>query len=233
MTEPLFIMGGKLTIDRFLTATGGPNVASSRIAMQLKHGAHYFAHSVVKGDNASNTAQFNGLQARALSSTQLLAAGSTSGGTALSLAKLDEAISRVMNPTHLIMSSSMLNRMSAAARSSSIGGNINFTVDQFGNRIGTYAGLTIIPIGGAGHYYDTLPFTEAATSGSSTASSIYAVSMTLDGFHGIMNSIPTARMLPDGGETDSWMLDWYVGTCLERPNAICRLYSIADAAVTA
>lgn len=233
VTDPLAIMGGKLTIDRFLTATGGEGLAASRIRMQLKNGAHYFAHSAIKGDQATSASQFNGLQARATSSTQKLANGATANGTPLSLAKLDSAISNVMDPTHIFMSVAMRDRMSAAMRSPTISGNINMTTDQFGKSVMTYNGLKIIAIGGAAHAYDTLPFTEAASSGTSTATSVYVVSVGLDGFHAIAHSMPTVRALADTGETDNWMLDWYVGTCLERPNAVCRLWTISDAAVTA
>ncbi len=164
---------------------------------------------------------------------QKLANGATANGTPLSLAKLDSAISSVMEPTHIVMSVAMRDRMSAAMRSNTISGNIQMKTDEFGKSVMTYNGLKIIPVGGAAHVYDTLPFTEAASSGTSTATSIYVVSMGLDGFHGIAHSMPTVRALADTGETDSWMLDWYVGTCLERPNAVCRLWTISDAAVTA
>ena len=70
---------------------------------------------IIKGDSTSQPREFDGWQARIpFGSAQLIAAGTTDNGDALSLAKLDEAIDACVSPSALVMSKAMRRRFAAA-----------------------------------------------------------------------------------------------------------------------
>ena len=131
VTEPLVIAGGVLDVDMFILQTMGEDQRAAQEAMKVKSLAHRWTKAFIKGDNASEPREFDGLQTR-LTGSQLIDAGNTANGAALSLAKLDEAIDAVDNPTHLIMNRTMRRRLSAAARKYDVGGYITYDLDAFG-----------------------------------------------------------------------------------------------------
>src|SRR6185503_20552734 len=119
--------------------------------------------------------EFDGLQAR-LTGTQLISAGATAGGAALSLTKLDEVIDAVDGATHLIMNRTMRRRLSAAARTTTVGGFITWEKDEFGRQMMVYNDLPILITDQDNAGAEILAFDEAAASGGATATSIYVVS---------------------------------------------------------
>jgi len=133
-TEPLVIAGGDLDVDKFIIDTMGAEQRSVHEDMKVKALALSWTKAFFKGDSTSDPRSFDGLQAR-LTGDQLIDAGSTDGGDALSLAKLDELIDTVEMPTGLFMNKAMRRRLTTAARSTSIGGFINYEVDQFGRKL--------------------------------------------------------------------------------------------------
>jgi hypothetical protein len=233
-TETLTIAGGDLDVDKFIVDTmGGESQRSVHEALKIKALALSITRTFIKGDNETNPKEFSGLQARIVGS-QKIAAGATANGTALSLAKLDELIDAVENPTHLIMNKSMRRKLTVAVRAG-LGGTITQTKDDFGRRFEMYNDLPIIIVDKDNTNTDILPFTEAATSGTSTATSIYCVSMGEDGLTGIQNGGIDSR---DLGELESkpayrTRVEWYVGQAIFNGRKAARLWSIADAAVTA
>jgi hypothetical protein len=234
ITEPLVIAGGDLDVDRFIIRTMGEQIRSQHEGMKIRALALSFTRKFLKGDQISDPREFDGLQTR-VAGNQLIAAGATANGTALSLAKLDEAIDQTLNPTHLIMNKAMARRLTVAARTAAVAGNVTYTVDQFGRRVMEYNGIPIITVDLDGDGVSILPFTEAATSGTATATSIYVVSMGGDGVNGIQNGGVDVR---DLGELDTapvfrTRVEWFVGLAVFNGRAITRLWSIADAAVTA
>lgn len=234
LTEPLVIAGGDLDVDRFIIQTMGEGVRSQHEAMKVRSLSLNFTKKFFKGDMASEPREFDGLQAR-VTGSQLIAAGATANGTALSLAKLDEAIDQTLNPTHLIMNRKMSRLLTAAARTGTVAGDISWDLDEFGRRVQFYNGLPILTVDLDGDGVSILPFTEAATSGTATATSIYVVSIGGDGLTGIQNGIPDVR---DLGEINTapvfrTRVEWYVGLAIFNGRAVTRLWSIADAAVTA
>lgn len=233
--DPLVIAGGDIDVDNYIIRNHGPQVRASHVAMKLKALAHTIAHKIVKGDQASDPREFYGLQAR-LTGNQKISAGSTSGGTALSLAKLDQLIGAVDGANMLIMSQAMKRRLATASRNSSIGGQIQMTLNQFGQMITTYNGIPIIEADPNGALYASLAFDEAASSGSATGTSIYAVNMSPGMCFMIQN--PSGMIAKDLGEQDSkpvsrTRLEWDIGLVLAHPRAAARLWSIGDLAVTA
>lgn len=234
ITEPLVIAGGDLDVDRFIIKTMGENQRSSQEAAKIRALGLMFTRKFIKGDQLSDPREFDGLQTRIVGN-QKIAAGSTANGTPLSLSKLDEAIDQTLNPTHLIMNKAMARRLTVAARTTTVGGQIDYTVDEFGKRVTMYNGLPIITVDLDGDGVSILPFAEAATSGTATATSIYVVSLGGDGLNGIQNGGVDVR---DLGELDTapvyrTRIEWFVGLAVFNGRAATRLWSIADAVVTA
>jgi len=235
ITEPLVIAGGEIDVDKFIVATMGPGRRTAEERMKVKALAQRWTKAFIKGDSASDPREFDGLQVR-LTGSQLISAGSTSGGAALSLAKLDEAIDAVDNPTHLIMNRTMRRRLSAAARLTTVGGYITYDLDAFGRRVTRYNDLPILTVDQDNTGAEIMQFNEAASSGGATATSIYVVSFgngTLEGIQGA-----GGIMVDDLGELESkpayrTRVEWYSGVCVFAAKAAARLQHIGDLAVVA
>lgn len=233
-TEGLVIAGGDLDVDKFIIDTMGEDQRSVHEAMKVKALAHKFGQVFIKGDSTTNTKEYDGLQRR-LTGDQKIAAGSTSGGDALSLAKLDELIDAVDSPTHLLMSKAMRRRLTAAARDTSIGGFITWEKDEFGRQIAVYNDLPILLSDRNGNAFPTLAFDEANPGGgSNVGTSIYCLELGESRLSGIQNGGIDVR---DLGELESkpvfrTRVEWYMSILLEHPRAAARLWGIKDAAVT-
>lgn len=236
VTEPVFPAGGDLDVDTYEIRTGGESVRSDQEKMKIKSLAHRVAHAVVKASNATDPTEFNGLQTRCVGTTNLLAAGSTSGGDALSLAKLDEVIELVPGANALLMSMRMQGLISAAARNPTVTGYITWEKNALGQRTMFYNGLQIITVGSPDHVYSSLSFTEANPGGgSAVGTSIYAVRFAPDGVHGIQ-SAPMA--VTDLGQLQSQpakrtRVEWDIGLVWKSRFAASRLWGIKNAAVVA
>lgn len=234
-TDPLVIAGGDLDVDNFIVATQGAGQRGARVSMKVKALAHRWTEAFIKGDSTSDPREFDGLQRR-LTGNQLLDAGASSGGDALTLAKLDELIDAVDSPTHLVMNKAMRRRLSAAARSTSVGGYIGYQPDEFGRQIMFYNDLPILIADEDNEGNQILPFTEANPGGGSAAStSIYCVSFGDMTLTGIQSGPMDVR---DLGEQDSkpvlrTRVEWYAGIACYHGKAAARLRGIKNAAVTA
>ena len=234
VVEVLAIAGGDLDVDKFILDTMGQDQRSVQEAMKVKALALRWTKEFIKGDNESDPKVISGLQAR-ITGSQLISAGATANGAALSLSKLDELIDLVDNPTHLIMNKTMRRRLSAAARTASVGGYITYELDAFGRRVSKYNDIPILIADKDNTNTDILGFTEAASSGTSTATSIYAVSMGDEGVVGIQNGDIDAR---DLGEIEAkpalrTRVEWYAGVAIYKGRAAARLRHIGDLAVVA
>lgn len=234
LTEPLVIAGGDLDVDMFILETMGQDQRAVQEAMKTKALALRWSQALIKGDSTTDPRVFDGLQVR-LTGTQKIQAGATANGTALSLSVLDQAIDACDNPTHLVMNKTMRRRLSAAARTTTIGGFITYGKDEFGRQITMYNDLPILIIEQDNAGNEILPFTEAATSGTATATSLYVVSLGEGRLQGIQNGVMSVR---DLGEIQTQpvkrtRIEWYAGIALFHPRAAVRLWSIADAAVVA
>lgn len=234
VTEALVIAGGDLDVDKFIVDTMGANQRAVHEAMKVRALSLAWTKKFIKGDSTSDPREFDGLQVR-VTGSQKIAAGSTANGTALSLVKLDEAIDQTLNPTHIIMNKAMARRLSAAARLYTVGGFLTYDVDSFGRRVTRYNGLPILTVDLDNTQTSILPFTEACTSGTDTGTSIYVVSMGDGMLMGLQNGSIDVR---DLGELQTspvfrTRVEWYNGFAIFNGRAVTRLYSIADAAVTA
>lgn len=234
LTEVLVIAGGELDVDAFIVKTMGADQRSVQESMKVRALSLAWTRRFIKGDATTEPREFDGLQVR-VTGNQLISAGSTAGGAALSLAKLDEAIDQTLNPTHLIMSKAMARKFIAAARDTNVSGFITYSTDQMGRPITMYGGLPIITVDLDNNGASILGFDEAAASGGATATSIYVVSIGPDALTGIQNGGIDVR---DLGELQSSPLyrtrvEWYNGLAVFNGRAVTRLRHIGNLAIVA
>ncbi len=237
ITESLVIAGGDLDVDKFIVDTMGANQRSVHEAMKVKALAHRWTLAFIKGDSSADPREFDGLQRRIpAGSSQLIDAGATSGGDALSLYLLDTAISRVDNPTHLLMNKTMALRLSQAARATTVGGYITYTINDFGQRVTAYNGLPILLADEDNTGAQILPFTEANPGGGAAAStSIYVLSLGEGAVVGLQNGGVDVR---DIGELEAkpvlrTRVEWYAGLSIFNGKSVARLRGVKNAAIAA
>lgn len=234
ITERLVIAGGDIDVDKFIVDTQGADQRTVHEEMKVRALGLAWTRKFIKGDSSSDPREFDGLQTR-VTGDQVISAGSTAGGAALSLAKLDEAIDQTFMPTHLLMSRAMARKFSAAARSTSVGGYITWDKNELGTRVMAYNDLPILTVDLDNTETAILPFTEAASSGSSTATSIYILSMGAMGLTGIQNGSIDVR---DMGELETQpafrtRVEWYNGVAVYHGRAVTRLQHIGNLAIVA
>lgn len=235
VTEPLVIAGGDLDVDKFIVATMGQSQRSVQESMKVKALALAWTKQFIKGDADSDPRGYDGLQVR-LTSNQLMYAGTTDGGDALSLKKLDEMIDKVEDPTHLIMSKGMRRLLTAAARLYTVGGFISYGLDEFGRQVTKYNDLPILIAGTDDAGSDILAFDEVGYTGSTaTATSIYCVSLGEGKLGGIQNG---DMMVTDLGEMEEkpcyrTRVEWYAGIACYHGRAAARIGGISNAAIVA
>lgn len=235
IVDSTFICGGDADVDKYIVDTRGQNVRAAHVRMKVKSLADTWTTKFFKGDNTSDPREFDGLQAR-LTGNQLIDAGATSSGDALSLALLDQAIDAVDEPTHLVMSKAMRRRLSAAARTPSVAGYVTYSQDEFGRRVMEYNGLPILVAYSNNGGTEPLGFTEACPGGgSSVGTSIYVLSLGLNKLNGIQNGGINVRDLGELNDSPVWRtrIEWYAGLALYHGRAAARLRGIKDAAVVA
>lgn len=231
LTESLRICGGDLDVDTFIVSTLGQRLRATHEEMKVKALAAELTRAVIKGDSTSNPREFDGLQNR-ITGSQLIENHATTGGP-LSLAKLDELIDVVPSATHLLMSKAMRRRLTQAARNVDVGGFITYAKDAFGRRVTQYNDIPILVPYSDNGGTEPIAFDEAAATGGSTSTSIYALAMG----DGLVTGIQSGPMdVRDLGELDEkpayrTRVEWYAGLVVEHGRAAARLRGITDAAV--
>lgn len=235
ITEGLFPAGGDLDVDKFLVDTVGPAQRAVQEAMKVKALSLSITKALIKGDATTTANSLTGLQARIPTTDGQAIVNGSSVATGLRLVKLDELIDTVEDPTHLIMNKTLRRRLSAAARTSTIGGYITYQMNEFGRQVMYYGELPILIVDKDETNTDILPFTESSTGGTASTCSVYCVSMNEDGLIGLQGGGMGIR---DLGEIDDkpvyrTRVEWYVGLAIKRARAAARLYNVPDLAVIA
>ena len=197
-TAKAVIMGGSFEVDRVLQNTSG---AVDELAFQaqqkIKATSNYFHNLVINGTSASSGAgyvpnTFDGLK-KALAGTanEFTTNIDLSDSTKLDsnsnafIDQLDQLVHAIDgDASMLLMNGDMLLKVRAAARRA---GYYERTKDGFGRVVETFAG---IPLFDVGKYYNGTSSvdvigTSTPTSSAAGTTSIYAVNIALDGFHGI------------------------------------------------
>lgn len=197
-TAKAVIMGGSFELDRVIQNTSG---AVDELAFQaqqkIKATANYFHNLVINGTSAASgagyvTGTFDGLR-KLLNGTSnelstdidLSDASKLDSNSNAFIDQLDALVHAVDgNVSMLLMNADMLLKVRAAARRA---GYYERTKDDFGRVVELFGG---IPLMDCGKYYNGTSSvdvigTSAPTTSAAGTSSIYAVSIGLDGFHGI------------------------------------------------
>ena len=185
-TTNAIIMGGSFQVDRVLQNTAG---AADEVAFQaeqkIKATANYFHNLTINGDSEDGT--FDGLK-------KLLSGSANEITSAVSLTtsqELDENYNAFLdemdgfistldgNASMLLMNRAMLVKLRSIARRA---GYYERTKDDFGRVVETYAGIPMVDMG---KYFDGEKTVEVVETDAQGKTAIYAVSLGLDGFHGI------------------------------------------------
>ena len=174
--EALYIMGGLSKVDRALIKTQG-NVNNLRAiydGMKAKAAALTYTAKFFNGDNSTDPNEFDGLEKR-LTGSQVIDAGSTAGGDALTLDKLDELLDAVQGGADvLFMNKIMRRKVSALVRAA--GQAIETVNDAFGRQLTAYAATPIAVIEEDKDGNQILAFDEDDSNGdAASCTSIYAV----------------------------------------------------------
>lgn len=197
-TTKAIIMGGSFQVDRVIQTTSGViDELSYQAEQKIKATANQFHYYAINGTAAASGAgyavkTFDGLR-KLLSGTSneftttidLSTAAMMDSNYGAFLDELDALVHAVDGvPSLLLMNGDMLLKVRAAARRA---GYYERSRDDFGRMVESYSGIPMVDLG---KYYngsasvDTIA-TSAPTSSALGTSSIFAVSLGLDAFHGI------------------------------------------------
>ncbi len=185
-TTNAIIMGGSFKVDRVLQNTSG---AADELAFQaeqkIKATANFFHNMTING--TSEDGGFDGLK-KLLAGTANEVTSQVSLTTSQELdqnynAFLDEMDSFISTldgaPSMLLMNRAMLIKLRSIARRA---GYYERTQDDFGRVVETYAG---VPMMDMGKYFNGASSLDVVETDAEGKTCIYAVSLGLDGFHGI------------------------------------------------
>ena len=196
-TAKAVVMGGKFEIDRVLIGTSG---AVDELAFQaeqkVKATSNYFNNLTINGSKAnSGTGVLNtfdgldklltGAETEITSAVDVSTSAKMDSGYNALLDEVDAFLSTLDGkPSMLLMNEKMLTKMRGAARRA---GYYSRSRDEFGRTVEAY---NDIPMYDMGKYYngsttvDIIP-TSTPTSVAEGTTDIYAITIGLDGFHGI------------------------------------------------
>ena len=191
-TTGAIIMGGSFQIDRVLQNTAG---AADEMAFQaeqkIKATANYFHNLTING-SAGNEAGFvggtfdglkkllGGTENELKSSVALTTSAELDENYNAFLDEMDSFLSCLDGaPSMLLMNRQMLVKLRSIARRA---GYYERTKDDFGRVVETYAGIPMVDMG---KYFDGSKTVDVVETDANGKTAIYAVSLGLDGFHGI------------------------------------------------
>jgi hypothetical protein len=173
------IMGGSFEVDRVLQNTSG---AVDELAFQaeqkIKATANEFHNAAINSESGLKAA-LAGTENEFTSEADLTTSAAMDENYGTLLDEVDALISAVDGkPTMLLMNRDMLTKMRSAARRA---GYYTRAEDSFGRTVEAYNDIPMVDVGG--YYNGSKTVNIIPTDAGKTA--IYAVSIGLDGFHGI------------------------------------------------
>lgn len=197
-TAKAVIMGGSFQVDRVLQNTSGAvDEMAFQAQQKIKATANYFHNLVINGSSASSgtgfvTGTFDGLR-KLLNGTSnefttdidLSDSSKLDSNSNAFIDQLDALVHAIDGDVSmLMMNGDMLLKVRAAARRA---GYYERTKDAFGRVVEMFGDIPLVDLG---KYYNgtasvDVVGTSAATASAAGTTSIYAVSLALDGFHGI------------------------------------------------
>lgn len=236
LQENTAIIDHDIDIDRAIVDRHGVERRNYEEQMGLIAFGQLWATTMFKGDQSTNPRQFNGMQVRANKYSRTTHNSTASGGAALSLLKLDQAIAQVNKPTHIAVPYLSKALWIQAARTTTLTGFVMQTWDGVGEPKISYAGMPLL----FGYPKDDHPymldFTEVGNGGgSAVTASLYVLSLGEYRLRGIQLRPMEVRdigLLQDG-KTYRTHLSWDVGVVDEHKYCIARLDSWTNAAIVA
>ena len=231
VTERLYVLGGISAVDRALVKTQGNvnNLRATYDGMKAKAAALEFTKKFFKGSSETDPNEFDGLEER-LTGGQVINAGNTSGGDALTTDKLDEMIDAVQGtPDVLFMNKTMRRKVNALMRAA--GQATEAVSDAFGRRLSSYAGIPIAVIEEDKDGNAIFPFTEDNPGGGTAAStSIYAVRFgAAEWVSGLQAGAMDVVDLGLNSTKFETLIEWICGMGVFHPKAAARLRGIKNA----
>ncbi|MBQ5608510.1 MAG: phage capsid protein [Oscillospiraceae bacterium] len=244
-TANAIIMGGSFQMDRVIqNTTGAANEMAFQAEQKIKATANYFHNLVINGTGDATgagyvTGTFDGLK-KLLTGTANEITSQVSLTTSTELdsnynAFLDEMDSFIScldgTPSMLLMNRAMLVKLRSIARRA---GYYERSQDDFGRTVETYAGVPMVDMG---QYYNGTTVQDVVETDATTGkTAIYAVSLGLDGFHGIspMGDGVVQSYLPDlnaPGAVKTGEVELVAGVVLKNTLKAAVLKDIAIAAV--
>jgi len=243
ITANAIILRGSFQMDRVIQNTAGAaNEMAFQAEQKIKATANYFHNLVINGtgDAAGEgyvTGTFDGLK-KLLTGTANEITSQVSLKTSTELdenynAFLDEMDSFISTldgtPSMLLMNRAMLVKLRSIARRA---GYYERTQDDFGRTVETYAGVPMVDMG---QYYNGTTVEDVVSTDKNGKTAIYAVSLGLDGFHGIspMGDGVVQSYLPDlnaPGAVKTGEVELVAGVVLKNTLKAAVLKDIAIAA---
>lgn len=232
MTEALKIFGGISKVDRAQVKTQGKvnDIRAVHDAMKAKAAALDFTKTFFKGDSTADANSFDGLENR-LTGGQVIDAGVTAGGDALTLPKLDELMDAVQGgPDVLFMNKTMRRKVNTLMRAA--GQATEPISDSFGRPIYAYAGIPIGVIEQDKDGNEILAFDEDDSAGAPAAcTSIYAVRFGAQEWVSGLQATGGMEVIDQGlqGIFYQTLIEWICSITIFHPKAAARLQGIKNA----
>ena len=231
--ERLKPFGGDIDVDLHIIKNRGLQAKAAQIEAKLLSMRKTLEDYWFNGDESVDPRAFDGLKKRI--GTESSQAFNSNG--AFSLSKLDELIDAVDGDNKVIhMGKPMRRLLTAASRSSSIGGFLTTTRNEFGKLITTYGETPIVVTDTNAQNVPIQGFTEAGNT-----TSVYCVAYgdqqvtgiqgpDSDGGYGI--DVTAFGQVQDA-PVHRTRLEWSVGLAIMNGKAAARAYGITNAAMTA
>jgi hypothetical protein len=242
-SESAYIVDHDLDVDSAIVRRYGPERRAREEALGMAKLGRLWANTFINGNNASQPREFNGIKKRvsqygvaAATNTRTIDNATGSGGGALSLVKLDQAINMVNGATHIIVPRLSRPLWIQAARTSTLTGSVMQTWDGIGSPKLSYAGLPFLFGYERELEGDLLDFNEVAIGGgSAVTASAYVVRMGENGVRGIQLAPMVARDvgLLENQITMRTHISWDTGLVDEHPFCMARLTSWTNATIVA
>lgn len=227
ITTDLKVFGGAFQIDRVIANMGGiVDEVTLQMSQKIKAASALFNDTVINGDSGIDSKTFDGLE-KALtgSSTEYVPAKAIDLSTSDALDKnykmfLDELDEFTMGldgtPSFIAGNTKLIAKIRAAARRN---GAYQTSLNEFGVQVEKYGVIPLVDLGSKPGTNE--PVIKTNTEGET---SLFAVRLALDGFHGISMSgqAPVKTYLPDfttAGAVKTGEVDMVAGVALKATKA--------------
>lgn len=193
----LKIFGGSYEVDRVIQNTSGQlNESAFQMEQKIKGAANLFHYTAINGDSAVDADSFDGLDKMLTGSSTELGTDKVTDLTDVTntkfkiLESVDDFLSELDGkPTMLMGNGKLINMLQSLARQAGFYSRVE---DAFGRKVGAYDGIPMVDLGyfynGATHKTDPVVANATRTIGEAEVTGLtdlYAVSLGLDGFHGV------------------------------------------------